>query len=623
PYKLKRVTRKTTYNPKRKAMAQQNPVNPPNQPNAIDNLAAQIGALVQQMQAAPAPQINYNAPAHELNLVMYPDFAGGDQDPMTWLDEVEKAFAANLVDDNRKIAIMVPYLKGSAATWWATMQRQLNPVNVWDNAVNPAQSFRPTFITHFRTPTLEGKWFAQLATRKQQPNEDIDAYYTSIQELLRRVESGGHQYPETAKAQIFLNGLRPEFAYESACRQNLSYHPISLSALYSTQPGPYIPTGVQPPTSTSESAIEKLTEAPSSNPQPSNQGNPVVSESNQHTYVSIIDEDAPLFAAGKRDSQRTSSVDRPTKRRKEGAEEIEPKEETLEQLLEEEGNQERNDDHQETVVKPPGPLPKVSVSRSKRVPVVWRKLQEDELPQIASLVPRYSIVSDIQDKPANITYGQLFRLAPSLRADLDKSLKKKKVPAKRKIRNNISIVSEKRSTALYCDAKILEFKKLASEPLRKDHPTTVRDLVEGLEETDDELLDSDEEYEDEELEERMYGYSEIEDSTASSYLPLSSSSDIVVSTSFTNNTNPSCPLLPDTSNPYIIKGCTSRKVLVSLPNVDKLPLLVYHSPSSDSLTGNAYLQDNDVTPDPRGETITLPSGTVGDQTTSPASTISS
>ncbi|CAG8559382.1 16235_t:CDS:2 [Cetraspora pellucida] len=464
-------------------MAQQNPVNPPNQPNAIDNLAAQIGALVQQMQAAPAPQINYNAPAREINLVMYPDFAGGDQDPMTWLDEVEKAFAANLVDDNRKIAVVVPHLKGSAATWWATIQRQLNPVNVWDNAVNPAQSFRPTFIAHFRTPTLEGKWFAQLATRKQQPNEDVDAYYTSIQELLRRVESGGHQYPETAKAQIFLNGLRPEFvlavapstsntlqaayerakAYESACKQNLSYHSVPLSALYSAQSAPYVSAGFQPSTSASESAIEKLTEAvnkmliqfqdrrssgpgnsnrpvcykcgrvghisrncqttnppvnfsnpvptnqplPSNSPQvpvnhppnphPSNHVNPIVTEvpenrqqetlqtllalaaslnpsnnqHNQHTYVSIVDEDAPLFATGKRDPQRASSIDRPTKRRKEGVEEEEPEEETLEQLLEEEGNREENGSHQETFVKPHVPSPKVT--RPKRVPVIRRK----------------------------------------------------------------------------------------------------------------------------------------------------------------------------------------------------------------------------------------------------------
>ncbi|CAG8792567.1 5893_t:CDS:2, partial [Gigaspora rosea] len=35
----------------------------------------------------------------------------GDQDPMTWLNEVEKAFTMNLFNYNQKIAIIIPYLK--------------------------------------------------------------------------------------------------------------------------------------------------------------------------------------------------------------------------------------------------------------------------------------------------------------------------------------------------------------------------------------------------------------------------------------------------------------------------------------------------------------------------------
>ncbi|CAG8712301.1 4849_t:CDS:2, partial [Gigaspora rosea] len=95
----------------------------------------------------------------------------GDQDPMTWLDEVEKAFAANLVNDDRKIAVIVPHLKGAAATWWSTSQRQIQPINV-----------------------------------KQQVNEDVDTYHSAVQELLRRIETGAQLYPDTAKAQLFLNG---------------------------------------------------------------------------------------------------------------------------------------------------------------------------------------------------------------------------------------------------------------------------------------------------------------------------------------------------------------------------------------------------------------------------------
>lgn len=95
------------------------------------------------------------------------------------------------------------------------------------------------------------------------------------------MESGGQQYPETAKAQIFLNGLRPEFvlavapstpntlqaayerarAYESTCKQNLLCPSIPLSALYSGQVASSVPIGLPSTETTSGSAIEKLTEA--------------------------------------------------------------------------------------------------------------------------------------------------------------------------------------------------------------------------------------------------------------------------------------------------------------------------------------------------------------------------
>ncbi|CAG8651898.1 1826_t:CDS:1 [Ambispora leptoticha] len=116
-------------------LQQPNPAQLPNPNNPLNNLATQIGLLIQQMQATPAAQINVLH--QELNLVSYPDFARSDQDLMPWLDEVEKAFAANLINDNRKIAVVVPHLKGSAATWWATIQRLPNPVNAWNNSANP------------------------------------------------------------------------------------------------------------------------------------------------------------------------------------------------------------------------------------------------------------------------------------------------------------------------------------------------------------------------------------------------------------------------------------------------------------------------------------------------------
>src|SRR5260363_79446 len=195
-------------------------------------LVQQIRNLVIQLQAAPIPQINIpaiNIPAQhrELNLVHYPKFSSGEQDPISWLEDVEKAFEANQVQDARKIPVIVPKLKGAAATWWVTNQVQLTPIDRWNDCLNLDISFRPSFIAHFRTPALESKWFAQLTQRKQGMSEDVDSYNVAVEELLRCVEASGHRYPESAKAQMFINGLRPELSTSVA-----PFLPNSLTAAY-------------------------------------------------------------------------------------------------------------------------------------------------------------------------------------------------------------------------------------------------------------------------------------------------------------------------------------------------------------------------------------------------------
>ncbi|CAG8569266.1 17879_t:CDS:2 [Cetraspora pellucida] len=67
-------------------------------------LATQIAALVQQLQGAPPVQVNVPGTNRELSTVPYQDFYEGDQDPITWLEDIEKTFDANMVSDNRKIS---------------------------------------------------------------------------------------------------------------------------------------------------------------------------------------------------------------------------------------------------------------------------------------------------------------------------------------------------------------------------------------------------------------------------------------------------------------------------------------------------------------------------------------
>ncbi|RHZ79386.1 hypothetical protein Glove_147g55 [Diversispora epigaea] len=167
----------------------------------------------------------------------------GEQDPITWIEEVERAFDANIIPPDQKIAVITPRLKSSATTWW-TIRKSQNPrIDRWNDIGNLNQSFRPIFIQQFKTAALEAKWFTQLTQRKQLPGKDVDSYHNEMEEIIKRVEAGGHVYPDSTKAQIFVNGLRPEFclhvssltpnnlqdaynrakAYENALKQNLTY----------------------------------------------------------------------------------------------------------------------------------------------------------------------------------------------------------------------------------------------------------------------------------------------------------------------------------------------------------------------------------------------------------------
>lgn len=132
----------------------------------------------------------------------------------------------------------------------------------------------------------------------------------------------------------------------------------------------------------------------------------------QPTFINIPAEDVPLFAV--------RSKYRDKRRREEGDLES-GEEETLKQLLEKEV--EKNKEENKIVPgKDHGPSSKSVSVKIKRAPVVRRKAPEDELPQISSLVPLYSIITDLRDKLANITIGQLLRAVPSMRTELIKSL---------------------------------------------------------------------------------------------------------------------------------------------------------------------------------------------------------
>jgi RNase H-like domain found in reverse transcriptase/Reverse transcriptase (RNA-dependent DNA polymerase)/Aspartyl protease/Zinc knuckle len=505
-----------------------------------------------------------------------------------------------MIPNNRKIAVITPRLRGSAATWWTIRRNQNHGIDRWNDLHNQVQSFRPVFIQQFRTAALEAKWFTQLTQRKQLPGEDVDSYHNEMEEIIRRVEAGGHVYPDSTKAQIFVNGLRPEFclhvssltpnnlqdaynrakAYENALKQNPTY--AALLGFHTTGPAFNMnnstPSHVPVPINATEAAINKLTEAvtammsqvnilqkretqrPVNNnnnnfnnnnrprpvcyncgnvghilrdcPRPRNRpfnrsnennlpgnsmatppnniplGNPVQANNNatqnnnnpeaaqtiQALLATIMSQNGNQGVQYNNNNGDQDTVERqdsyfslheyqntPYYPADRGGPSTMAKKDPILTRSKDKGKSkgESQPDYPQVVVEfqenpnPPEVLTgdvnmdeapeKEEINRTEKLKIIpkprkitvpRRKSMEEELPQIASLIPKYSIVADLQNQKANITYGQLLLGAPGMRQDLMKSLQKKKLQTKRKQRTNIGIQPNHKSTALYCDAKV-------------------------------------------------------------------------------------------------------------------------------------------------------------------------
>src|SRR5688572_2977605 len=100
----------------------------------IQNLTDALNQVFNAFHPVPAV-------APELSNVKYPEYYGGDQDPITWLEEMEQAFIANRVTDARKVPVAVPRLKAGAATWWNQVQANINRWNDATDANTIAASF--------------------------------------------------------------------------------------------------------------------------------------------------------------------------------------------------------------------------------------------------------------------------------------------------------------------------------------------------------------------------------------------------------------------------------------------------------------------------------------------------
>ena len=80
-----------------------------NQQALIDNIGQLVATINGQVQLGHPP-----AQAREVNMIKIETF-DGTSDPVTWLENFEKAAMANSLTDARKLAVVPAYLTGTAA----------------------------------------------------------------------------------------------------------------------------------------------------------------------------------------------------------------------------------------------------------------------------------------------------------------------------------------------------------------------------------------------------------------------------------------------------------------------------------------------------------------------------
>ncbi|CAG8694994.1 11784_t:CDS:2 [Ambispora leptoticha] len=121
----------------------------------------------------------------EQNFVDIPVFTRSNQDPIEWLEAVDRAFEANNIVGKRRLSVVGAYLLGLAAFWWMDRRNKEPKIQYWNNEFIPEQSF-------------------------QRIDETVDQYATDVLVLFRRLMKVGNQYPEVIKAQMVVRGLRPD-----------------------------------------------------------------------------------------------------------------------------------------------------------------------------------------------------------------------------------------------------------------------------------------------------------------------------------------------------------------------------------------------------------------------------
>ena len=179
----------------------------------LDPLIQAMTRLVTAMQAQQA----LASPPRESNVAKIDPFYGNEQDPISWLEEFEKACTANNYTDNRKLQVVQAHLKSTAATWLHGRQSNAatNPTT-WTTGIHPtpqqvANSFKQPFIDYFRTESRVASWQHELINH-QQLSSTVEQYASKLRNLIRRVYPENN-LPEQAQIAQFFQGLQPHLRF--------------------------------------------------------------------------------------------------------------------------------------------------------------------------------------------------------------------------------------------------------------------------------------------------------------------------------------------------------------------------------------------------------------------------
>ena len=147
-----------------------------------------------------------NAGPRETRLVELPIFKGGEQDPLTWLNDFYDACTANNITEERMLTILPAYLKGTAYTWWMDVG---HGIIEWTDNINTNLSFVHRFRRKWCTSHQKSRWMSQLRSRTQKSGETVDEYWDAVMGLYQRVDPN-RNYPAEDRMQQFISGLRDE-----------------------------------------------------------------------------------------------------------------------------------------------------------------------------------------------------------------------------------------------------------------------------------------------------------------------------------------------------------------------------------------------------------------------------